>query len=135
MKTLTLEKFLNRERRGTKMELNSTLSEIIEKYNKTSDKYIIRRSNSNYTVEKIIGYHEYETITNISFEELENVSYVGDISALIYIHISELNRSSVNTKINKVKKYLKGVMNNIKELFIKKSNNLFDEVEELEGEM
>lgn len=134
MKTLTLGRLLNGERRGTKMELNSTLSEIIEKYNKTSDKYIIRRNNSNYTVEKIIGYHEHETITNISFEELENVSYVGDISALIYIHISELNRSSVNTKINKVKKYFKGVLNNIKDLFIKKSN-LFDEVEELEGEM
>lgn len=133
MKTSNLGRFLNRERRGTKMELNSTLSEIIEKYNKTSDKYIIRRNNSNYTVEKIIGYHEYETITNISFKELENVSYVGDISALIYIHISELNRTSVNTKLNKVKKYLKGVINNIKELFIKKSN-LFDEVEELEGE-
>ena len=136
MKTLTLGRLLNGERRGTKMELNNTLSDIIDKYNKDSSKYVIRRGNSSYIIEKIIGYHEYESVTYIPFEELENVSYAGDIAALIYIYISELNRDSMNKRINKIKKYFKGILSSIKDLFVKKSN-LFDEVEEkeLEGEM
>lgn len=118
----------------TMMNFNESLNEIIERHNEFSKKYIIRKSiGVGYIIEKIIGNHEYESITNIPFNELENVRYSGDIAALIYIYISKENRHALDSKWNKVKKAFKRLLHSIKDLFIKKSG-LFEEVEKLEIE-
>ena len=118
----------------TMMNFNESLNEIIERHNEFSKKYIIRKGiGVGYVIEKIIGNHEYESITNIPFNELENVRYAGDIAALIYIYISKENRHTLDSKWNKVKNAFKRLLHNIKDLFIKKSG-LFEEVEKLEIE-
>ena len=119
----------------TMMNFNESLNEIIERYNEFSKKYIIRKGiGVGYIIEKIIGNHEYESITNIPFNELENVRYAGDIAALIYIYISKENRHTLDSKWNKVKNAFKKLLSRMKELFIKKSG-LFEEVKELEEDM
>ena len=118
----------------TMMNFNESLNEIIERHNEFSKKYIIRKGiGVGYIIEKIIGNHEYESITNIPFNELENVRYAGDIAALIYIYISKENRHALDSKWNKVKSAFKKTLTRMKELFIKKSG-LFDKVEEPEIE-
>ena len=118
----------------TMMNFNESLNDIIERHNEFSKKYIIRKGiGVGYIIEKIIGQHEYESITNIPFNELENVRYAGDIAALIYIYISKENRHTLDSKWNKVKNTFKRVLNRMKELFIKHSN-LFEPVEEGKGE-
>lgn len=118
----------------TMMNFNESLNDIIKQHNEFSKKYIIRKGiGVGYIIEKIIGQHEYESITNIPFNELENVRYTGDIAALIYIYISKENRHTLDSKWNKVKNYFKRLLNRMKELFIKHSN-LFEPVEEMEGE-
>lgn len=118
----------------TMMNFNESLNEIIERHNEFSKKYIIRKGiGVGYIIEKIIGQHEYESITNIPFNELENVRYAGDIAALIYIYVSKENRHTLDSKWNKVKNAFKRLLHNIKDLFIKKSG-LFEEVEKLEIE-
>lgn len=118
----------------TMMNFNESLTDIIKQHNEFSKKYIIRKGiGVGYIIEKIIGQHEYESITNIPFNELENVRYAGDIAALIYIYISKENRHTLDSKWNKVKNAFKRVLNRMKELFIKHSN-LFEPVEEVEGE-
>ena len=116
------------------MSFNESLNDIIKQHNEFSKKYIIRKGiGAGYIIEKIIGQHEYESITNIPFNELENVRYTGDIAALIYIYISKENRHTLDSKWNKVKNSFKRLLNRMKELFIKHSN-LFEPVEEMEGE-
>ena len=116
------------------IKFNESLNEIIERHIEYSKKYIIRKSiGVGYIVEKITGQHEYKSITNIPFNELENVRYAGDIAALIYIYISKENRHALDSKWNKVKNSFKRLLNRMKELFIKHSN-LFEPVEEMEGE-
>ena len=118
----------------TKMKLNESLNDIIKRHNEYSKKYIIRKGiGVGYIIEKIIGQYEYESITNIPFNELENVRYTGDIAALIYIYVSKENRHTLDSKWNKVKNAFKKLLTRIKELFIKHSN-LFEPVEEMEGE-
>lgn len=118
----------------TMMSFNESLNDIIKQHNEFSKKYIIRKGiGAGYIIEKIIGQHEYESITNIPFNELENVRYTGDIAALIYIYISKENRHTLDSKWNKVKNSFKRLLNRMKELFIKHSN-LFEPVEEMEGE-
>ena len=120
-----------------KINLNESLNDIIKRHNEYSKKYIVRKGiGVGYIVEKIIGQYEYESITNIPFNELENVRYTGDIAALIYIYVSKENRHALDSRWNKVKSAFKKLLHNIKDLFIKKSN-LFDKVEkvELEEEM
>lgn len=118
----------------TMMNFNESLNEIIERHNEFSKKYIIRKGiGVGYIIEKIIDNHEYESITNIPFNELENVRYSGDIAALIYIYVSKENRHTLDSKWNKVKNAFKRLLHNIKDLFIKKSG-LFEEVEKLEIE-
>ena len=121
----------------TKIKLNESLNDIIKRHNEYSKKYIVRKGiGVGYIVEKIIGQYEYESITNIPFNELENVRYAGDIAALIYIYVSKENRHALDSRWNKVKSAFKRLLNSVKDLFIKKSN-LFDKVEkvELEEEM
>lgn len=119
----------------TMMNFNESLNEIIERHNEFSKKYIIRKGiGVGYIIEKIIGNHEYESITNIPFNELENVRYTGDIAALIYIYISKENRHTLDSKWNKVKSAFKKLLSRMKELFVKKSG-LFEEVKELEEDM
>lgn len=119
----------------TMMNFNESLNDIIERHNEFSKKYIIRKGiGVGYIIEKIIGNHEYESITNIPFNELENVRYAGDIAALIYIYISKENRHTLDSKWNKVKNVFKRLLNSVKDLFIKKSG-LFEEVKELEEDM
>lgn len=119
----------------TMMNFNESLNDIIERHNEFSKKYIIRKGiGVGYIIEKIIGNHEYESITNIPFNELENVRYSGDIAALIYIYISKENRHALDSKWNKVKSAFKKILTRMKELFIKKSG-LFEEVKELEEDM
>ena len=119
----------------TMMNFNESLNEIIERHNEFSKKYIIRKGiGVGYIIEKIIGNHEYESITNIPFNELENVRYSGDIAALIYIYISKENRHALDSRWNKVKNALKKLLSRMKELFVKKSG-LFEEVKELEEDM
>lgn len=119
----------------TMMNFNESLNEIIERHNEFSKKYIIRKGiGVGYIIEKIIGNHEYESITNIPFNELENVRYAGDIAALIYIYISKENRHTLDSKWNKVKSAFKKLLSRMKELFVKKSG-LFEEVKELEEDM
>lgn len=119
----------------TMMNFNESLNEIIERHNEFSKKYIIRKGiGVGYIIEKIIGNHEYESITNIPFNELENVRYSGDIAALIYIYISKENRHTLDSKWNKVKNAFKKLLSRMKELFVKKSG-LFEEVKELEEDM
>lgn len=119
----------------TMMNFNESLNDIIERHNEFSKKYIIRKGiGVGYIIEKIIGNHEYESITNIPFNELENVRYVGDIAALIYIYISKENRHTLDSKWNKVKSAFKKLLSRMKELFVKKSG-LFEEVKELEEDM
>ena len=119
----------------TIIKLNESLNEIIEGHNEYSKKYIIRKGiGVGYIIEKIIGNHEYESVTNIPFNELENVRYAGDIAALIYIYVSKENRHALDSRWNKVKSAFKKLLNNIKNLFIKKSG-LFEKVEELEEEI
>ena len=114
----------------TMMSFNESLNDIIERHNEFSKKYIIRKGiGVGYIIEKIIGNHEYESITNIPFNELENVRYTGDIAALIYIYVSKENRHTLDSKWNKVKNAFKRLLHNIKDLFVKKSG-LFEEVEE-----
>ena len=120
-----------------KINLNESLNDIIKRHNEYSKKYIVRKGiGVGYIVEKIIGQYEYESITNIPFNELENVRYTGDIAALIYIYVSKENRHALDSRWNKVKSAFKRLLNSVKDLFIKKSN-LFDKVEkvELEEEM
>ena len=120
-----------------KINLNESLNDIIKRHNEYSKKYIVRKGiGVGYIVEKIIGQYEYESITNIPFNELENVRYTGDIAALIYIYVSKENRHTLDSKWNKVKSAFKKLLSRMKELFVKKSN-LFDKVEkvELEEEM
>lgn len=119
----------------TMMSFNESLNDIIKQHNEFSKKYIIRKGiGVGYIIEKIIGQHEYESITNIPFNELENVRYAGDIAALIYIYISKENRHTLDSKWNKVKNAFKRLLNRMKELFIKHSN-LFEPVEEMEEDM
>lgn len=119
----------------TMMNFNESLNDIIERHNEFSKKYIIRKGiGVGYIIEKIIGNHEYESITNIPFNELENVRYAGDIAALIYIYISKENRHTLDSKWNKVKNAFKKLSSRMKELFVKKSG-LFEEVKELEEDM
>lgn len=119
----------------TMMNFNESLNDIIERHNEFSKKYIIRKGiGVGYIIEKIIGNHEYESITNIPFNELENVRYAGDIAALIYIYISKENRHTLDSKWNKVKNAFKKILTRMKELFIKKSG-LFEEVEGLKEDM
>lgn len=119
----------------TMMSFNESLNDIIERHNEFSKKYIIRKGiGVGYIIEKIIGNHEYESITNIPFNELENVRYTGDIAALIYIYISKENRHTLDSKWNKVKSAFKKLLSRMKELFVKKSG-LFEEVKELEEDM
>jgi len=119
----------------TKIKLNESLNEIIERHNEYSKKYIVRKGiGVGYIIEKIIGQYEYESITNIPFNELENVRYTGDIAALIYIYVSKENRHTLDSKWNKVKNAFKKLLTRIKELFIKKSG-LFEPVEEIEEDM
>lgn len=114
----------------TMMNFNESLTDIIKQHNEFSKKYIIRKGiGVGYIIEKIIGQHEYESITNIPFNELENVRYTGDIAALIYIYISKENRHTLDSKWNKVKSAFKKLLSRMKELFVKKSG-LFEEVEE-----
>lgn len=118
----------------TMMNFNESLTDIIKQHNEFSKKYIIRKGiGVGYIIERIIGQHEYESITNIPFNELENVRYTGDIAALIYIYISKENRHTLDSKWNKVKNSFKRLLNAIKDLFVKKSG-LFDKVEEPEIE-
>lgn len=118
----------------TKIKFNESLNDIIKRHNEYSKKYIIRKGiGVGYIIEKIIGQYEYESITNIPFNELENVRYTGDIAALIYIYVSKENRHTLDSKWNKVKNAFKRLLHNIKDLFIKKSG-LFEEVEKLEIE-
>ena len=120
-----------------KINLNESLNVIIKRHNEYSKKYIVRKGiGVGYIIEKIIDQYEYESITNIPFNELENVRYTGDIAALIYIYVSKENRHTLDSKWNKVKSAFKRLLNRVKDLFIKKSN-LFDKVEkvELEEEM
>lgn len=120
-----------------KINLNESLNVIIKRHNEYSKKYIVRKGiGVGYIIEKIIDQYEYESITNIPFNELENVRYTGDIAALIYIYVSKENRHTLDSKWNKVKSAFKRLLNSVKDLFIKKSN-LFDKVEkvELEEEM
>lgn len=119
----------------TKIKFNESLNDIIKRHNEYSKKYIIRKKGIGvgYIIEKIIGQYEYESITNIPFNELENVRYTGDIAALIYIYVSKENRHTLDSKWNKVKNAFKKLLSRMKELFIKNSN-LFEPVEEMEGE-
>lgn len=113
-----------------KINLNESLNDIIKRHNEYSKKYIVRKGiGVGYIVEKIIGQYEYESITNIPFNELENVRYTGDIAALIYIYVSKENRHTLDSKWNKVKSAFKKLLSRMKELFVKKSG-LFEEVEE-----
>ena len=119
----------------TMMSFNESLNDIIKQHNEFSKKYIIRKGiGVGCIIEKITGQHEYESITNIPFNELENVRYAGDIAALIYIYISKENRHTLDSKWNKVKNAFKRLLNRMKELFIKHSN-LFEPVEEMEEDM
>lgn len=119
----------------TMMNFNESLNEIIERHNEFSKKYIIRKSiGVGYIIEKIIGNHEYESITNVPFNELENVRYAGDIAALIYIYVSKENRHALYSRWNKVKNAFKKLLSRMKELFVKKSG-LFEEAEGLKEDM
>lgn len=119
----------------TMMNFNESLTDIIKQHNEFSKKYIIRKGiGVGYIIERIIGQHEYESITNIPFNELENVRYTGDIAALIYIYISKENRHTLDSKWNKVKNAFKKLLSRMKELFVKNSN-LFEPVEEIEEDM
>ena len=118
-----------------KINLNESLNDIIKRHNEYSKKYIVRKGiGVGYIVEKIIGQYEYESITNIPFNELENVRYTGDIAALIYIYVSKENRHTLDSKWNKVKSAFKKLLSRMKELFVKNSG-LYVEVKELEEEM
>lgn len=109
MKTL-----IKKLRRGSeKMEFGNNIKEMIDIHNNNSDKYVIRktRMSSTYAIQKINGYKEYETITNLSYSELEKVSYVGDLAALIYIHVSRVNKETLDGRWATIKRFFKRLFN------------------------
>lgn len=119
---------MSRVRLLTKNDLNFgvTLKGVIDKFNESSKKYIVSKDNNcKYRIEKIVGFKEYEYISNLPFSELQNVTYEGDLSALIYIYVSKKNKETLNGRWNKIKRGFKKLWNNIKEYF--NQNNEGDE--------
>ena len=113
---------MNKLRLLTKNDLNFgvNLKDVIERFNKNSTNYIISKDNNyKYRIEKVTGFKEYEYISNLPFSELQNVTYEGDLSALIYIYVSKKNKETLNGRWSKIKRGFKKIRNNIKEYFNK----------------